>query len=364
MAKFMKRHPFWGGLVKRVITIVVSWNVVLACIFGTILSFGLVIAIFAGIGAASGLGSYTPVYGTGVNQLLSIKISGTILGSSEPDQGFSGLFTEGGNTYGYDVKDQLYAAAEDPNVVGVILEIDSPGGTIYGATAIADGVWYYKQKTNKPVYAHIEGLGASAAYWAAASADRIYADNGSSVGSIGVILGPIEYYDTVLATDGGLLGGGVITQNGIDSTYFTAGKSKDVGNPYRRLTQAEVGQLQQSVDAEYDRFVSYVSKQRDISENTIRDSIGAMIYEPGKAQELKLTDAVGSRQVAYANLGEAARIGNDYTVVRQLAAPGLAEAVLGAVTGRNQEPKAVDLCALTRTTLAYHGDVSAWCSKQ
>lgn len=363
MASFSHRHPFWAGIFKRVVTIVVSWNVILACIFGTLLMFGIIGAIFAGIGAASGVGSYTPIYGKGLNQLLSIKVSGTILGSSEPDGGFSDFFAEGGNTYGYDVKDQLYAAADDPSISGVILEIDSPGGTIYGATAIADGVWYYKQKTNKPVYAHIEGLGASAAYWAAASADRIYADNGSSVGSIGVILGPVEFYDTVLATDGGILGGGVITQNGIDSTYFTAGKSKDVGNPYRRLTQAEVNQLQQSVDAEYDVFVSYVSKQRDIPEATIRDTIGAMIYEPRKAQELKLTDAVGSRQVAYANLGEAARVGNDYTVVRQLSQPGLAEAVLGAVTRRDQQPKAVDLCALTRTTLAYHGDVSAWCSK-
>lgn len=363
MASFSQRHPFWADIFKRIITIVVSWNVVLACIFGTLLTFGIIGALFAGLGAASGIGSYAPIYGTGVNQLLSIKVSGVILGSSEPENRLSSLFA-GGNTYGYDVKDQLYAAAEDPSISGVILEIDSPGGTIYGATAIADGVWYYKQKTNKPVYAHIEGLGASAAYWAAASTDRIYADNGSSVGSIGVILGPVEFYDTVLATDGGLLGGGVITQNGIDSTYFTAGKSKDAGNPYRRLTPAEVAQMQQSVDAEYDVFVDYVSKQRDIPEATIRDTIGAMIYEPRKARDLKLTDAVGSRQVAYANLGETARVGNDYTVVRQLSTPGLVESVLSAVTRRNQEPRAADLCALTRTTLAYHGDVSAWCAKK
>ncbi len=362
MTQFTTSHPFLGGLIKRTIKIVLTWNVVLACIFGTLVFFGLLSAVFAGVSGAAT--SRTPVYGDGINQILSIKISGVILGSSGAEGSLFNFLADSGQTYGYDIKEQLYAAADDELLKGVILEIDSPGGTIYGANAIADGVKYYREKTKKPVYAHVEGLGASAAYWAAASTDKIYVDYGSTTGSIGVIMGPVEFYDKVIATDGGLLGGGVITQNGIESTYFSAGKFKDLGNPYRRLTQEEVTILQQSVDSEYDEFVKFVSQRRNIPEATIRETIGAMAYEPKKAKSFKLADEIGSRQAAYEAIASSAKIGTDYTIVREQSEPGLADSLLGAVT-RWQQPKAkpVDLCALTKSTLAYHGDVTAWCAK-
>lgn len=354
----MERHPYMGSLVKRVISIVVTWNVVMACLIATVVSIGVFLAISAGFSSAAS--PYTSIYGNGYSQLLSIKVNGVMLGSSGSDDAFS-FFADDSQTYGYDVKDQLYIAAEDPSIAGVILEIDSPGGTIYGATAIADGVKHYREATGKAVYAHIEGLGASAAYWAAASADKVFADHGSSIGSIGVLMGPFEYYDTVVATNGGLFGGGVITQNGIQSTYLTAGKSKDVGNPYRKLTAEETAILQKTVNNEYDGFVRYVSQRRAISETAIRNQIGAMIYDTKSAAELRLIDSVGSRQQAYDALAEAAKV-PDYTVIREYYEPGLADILLGAIN-RKPQPKAADLCALTRGILAYHGDITAWCAR-
>lgn len=306
--------------------------------------------------------TYEYIHGEGANEYLSIPVKGIILGSNDTNDAFS-FFAEAGYTYGYDIKAQLYAAASDDTIQGVILEIDSPGGTIYGSKAIADGVQHYRQQTKKPVYAHVEGSGASGAYWAAVSADKIFADQGSALGSIGVIMGPFEYYDKVLATDGGLLGGGVLTQNGVESSYITAGKSKDVGNPYRRLTAEELASLQKTINNEYDSFVTYVSERRAIDETIIRGSIGAMVYDPKTAKELKLSDETGSRQDAYDALAKAGNSGSDYTIKREQIVPGFIDSLIGAVTRQPRREVKVDTCALTRVSLAYHGDVSAWCSK-
>lgn len=363
---FSQKHPLMYGLFRRTLTIVVTWNVILLCLIGTLITFGVFGAVAAlGAGSEGSASGYQPVYGSGSRQFLSVPVNGVIAGTNHSDDSLS-FFSSTGMAYGYDIKDELYRAADDSTIDGVILEIDSPGGTIYGARAIADGVKYFKAKTDnkKPVYAHIEGTGASGAYWAAVSADKVFSDYGSDVGSIGVILGPIQFYDKVVATDGGLLGGGVVTQNGIESSYITAGTSKDVGNPYRRLTADEVNKLQSQVNNEYDGFVKYVSERRNIPADTIKGQIGAMAYDPKTAKDLKLIDEIGSRQDAYDALAGAAGVqGNDYSVVKEYSQAGFVQSLLGAVT-RKSEPKAVefDKCALTRQSLAYHGDVGSWCS--
>jgi len=181
-----------------------------------------------------------------------------------------------------------------------------PAAQFTEPTRIADGVEYYRSQTHKPIYAHISGTGASGAYWAAASTDKILVDYGSDVGSIGVIMGPFQYYNTVLSEDSGLLGSGVVTQNGIESVTITAGKSKDVGNPYRKLTSDEIAALQKQVNNEYDDFVSYVSKRRGIDEATIRNQIGAMAYDQRTALAYHLSDATMNRQDAYDTLAKAA----------------------------------------------------------
>ncbi|HSX17446.1 MAG TPA: S49 family peptidase [Patescibacteria group bacterium] len=242
--------------------------------------------------------------------------------------------------------------------------MSSPGGTIYGARAIADGVAYYKKTTGNPVYAYVEGQAASGGYWAISGADKIIADYGSDIGSIGVIMGPFEYYDTVLAEDGGLLSGGVVTQNGIQSTYISAGKYKDMGNPYRKLSAGEIALLQKSVNNEYDTFVQYVSQHRHIAEATIRDTIGAAAYDNKTALEYKLIDQTGSRDDAYAALAKAAGIQDDFTIVREEQSQGFIESLLSATVRKPQVQAKANICSQTQGVLAYHGDVTALCPTQ
>jgi protease-4 len=359
MRDFLIKHPFLKTLCQRIVTITVSWTTVIVCIVATIFIIG---AVFLP-NAESDDDGYDYVYGDGTQELLSVKVTGTIIGTD--DSSSLDPFTDS-YTSGYHVKEQLYAAANDDAINGVVLEINSPGGTIYGSRAIADGVKHYKEKTGNPVYTYVEGQAASGGYWAASSTDKIIADYGSDTGSVGVIMGPFQYYDGLVAEDGGLLSGGVVTERGIQNVMITAGKSKDVGSPYRKLTNDELAILQKSVNNEYDTFVQYVSQHRNISEDTLRNTIGAMAYDNKTAQSYKLIDMTGSRETAYDELAKAAGLERgSYQVVREAYVPSLIESLLSAA-GRTPQPKASapNLCSLTTASLAYHGDVTSLCKTE
>lgn len=304
------------------------------------------------------------------NKILTIPITGVIYGDMDTDGGGSGFFEDTSNTYGYDVKRLLRQAAKDSSIKAVVLEINSPGGTIYGSQAIADAISAYKESTKKPVYAHVTGMAASGAYWAAVGADKIVADLGSIVGSIGVINGGFMVYNNPIALDGGLLGGGVTTKDGIESYYITSGKGKDLGNPYRKPTEEELQVLQTGAENNYKLFVKRVSDRRGIDEEVIRNTIGAYIYDNESAIERKLLDMTGSREFSYAQLAKEANLGTDYQVVsgkeRRSKLEALLEAVSKQTIFRAQSEDLgsrlkAEFCA-PHKPLVYYGDVAKVCA--
>jgi protease-4 len=315
---------------------------------------------------ASSGDSYKNVYGTrdSNNKLLSITVTGVILGDKATDESGGGLFDTGANTYGYEIKKQIALAAKDESIKGIVLEINSPGGTIFGAKAIADAVEAYKQQTHNPVIVHVNGIAASGAYWAAASADSIMADAGTEVGSIGVIFGPFQYYDKVTSIDNGILGGGVVTQNGIDEFYITAGKSKDFGNPFRKLTTDELTSTQTMVNNEYEEFVNHVTQTRHIPADTIKNKLGAMVYETKRAKELGLIDSTGSIEDSYVFLANLAHLKRgEYEVVRQRkSSPAFAD-TLDSLGFIRHEPQVLSLCKSPQVVLSYYGNVMDLCGK-
>lgn len=293
------------------------------------------------------------------NELLSIDVSGVILGEDQGDSGFFGLLDV---TYGYDVKEQLYDAADDDSVKGVVLEMSTPGGTIYGASAIADGVAYYQEATGNPVVAFVQDLSASGGMYAMAGADQIYADTGTLVGSIGVILGPIQYYDGLTAQDGGAFVGGVETENGIKSEFITGGRGKDMGSPYRPLTPEERAVLQTGVNTAYDQFVRRVSQARDIPEQIIRDQIAAFIYGEVQAQELGLIDGIANQQEAYSSLADLAGLRDgDFKVVREKSSTGLFTGLFSKAVENGVEVPTEGICFSPNEMLAYYGDPRTLC---
>lgn len=317
---FIKRQfklAFSTATIASVGTFVVTFWVNFA-IVSLVVILLMIGAIFADASMESETNrTYTIVYGKANtdHKLLSIPINGPIEGSSD-GAGVPSLFGDSGTVYGYDIKEEIEDAADSGEYSGLVLEVNSPGGTIYGSKAIADGVAYFKKHAKKPVYASVQGLSASGSYWVSASADKIIADSGTGIGSIGVIYGPFSYFDKVLGIDGGLLGGGVITQNGIEESYFTAGEGKDAGNPFRRLTEREKTIMQQNVNDSYEQFVNYVAAQRKLSPGAIKNDIGAHLYSEQQALTKGLIDSIDSREEAYYQLAEATGIqGDNFRVV-------------------------------------------------
>jgi protease-4 len=302
------------------------------------------------------------------NLLLRIPVSGIILGS--PSQGMEAAMSFRGVTYGYRVKEVLDQAAKDDGVKGVLLHLQTPGGTIFGSRAIFDAVQSYKEQTGRPVYAFVEGLSASGGVIAMAGADKIFADFGSRVGSIGVLGGMLTYFDDPVATDGGLLGQGIETRGGIEHTVIGAGRGKDLGNPFRRPSESEIEVLQEGADNEYDRFVALVAENRPIAENVIRETMGAMIFGNQMAESYGLIDGTRNREDAVAELARAAGVGADH----QLATPRtgarslwreLLSGAWGADGASGPDWDAMvrrDVCqAVARLPMAYAGDLAAMC---
>lgn len=312
---------------------------------------------------------YTTTYGSeeAKHKILSIPVTGPIEGSQSGDS-YGGIFADPTVSYGYDLKRELIRAANSKEYAAVILEIDSPGGTIYGSKAIADGVAYYKEKTKRPVYASIQGMAASGGYWSAVSADKIIADSGTGIGSIGVIYGPFTYFDKPVAIDGGILGGGVITQNGIEQTYITAGEGKDAGNPFRRLTPKEQEVIQTSVNDAYGDFVDHVSRQRAISSETIQASVGAHLYGEKQALANKLIDKIASREEAYQELAEVAGVSKNFRIVSSHELTGDFFSLLGSKLKlgpeqpvRSNPQNALACMGEVAVPLAYHGQPASAC---
>lgn len=307
---------------KRIWVIVSVVLVLVACCASCVLLYYLAFAsldpqALNKSGSAATQYSYLEGNSDSKNKILVIPVSGVIY-DEKPQASTFDLFALEDVTYGYEVKSILEQAAQDSDIAGVLLKINSPGGTITGSKAIADGVEAYRAATGKPVYAHIIGMGASGGYWTAASADFISSDPGSLVGSIGVIFGPFKYYKNV-TSEQSTLQGGVTADGGIETYYITSGTYKDFGSPYRPMSAEEMAIMQADTDHAYDDFVNYISKRRNISEATIRSKIMSLPYGEAQALTLGLIDKVLPVDDSIEALAETAGLNpGDY----QLVGPG------------------------------------------
>lgn len=310
--------------------------------FIAVLLIGIIIsASLAGSTTSYDNHTYEQIYGSGhaSNRLVSIPIHGPILSQSSAADPLQIIFG-GGVTDGEDIKERLHELANDRSVKGVILEIDSPGGLITASKAIADGVKHVQSK-NKPIIAHINGYGASGGYWVAASTDHILAEQGSEAGSIGVVLGSIPYYKDIIATTD------ISTQTPIQIRNFSAGESKDLGNPYRDMTQTEVDHLNRSLQDEYERFVRYIAERRGLSSEHIKTVVKALSYGTTSAKDLKLIDGEASREEAYNELAARAGLGKDFIVEQELREVDFLSSLFGVFKDNTARP-AVDSNARTR----------------
>ncbi len=154
---------------------------------------------------------------------------------------------------------QFRDAMADQTVSSILIDIDSPGGSVYGVSELAAEI--IAARATKPVVAVANSLAASAAYWVGCAASEFYVTPGGEVGSIGVWQ---AHEDWSKAMD----------EAGVKTTLISAGKYKVEGNPYQPLDADAQGFMQSRVDDYYNSFVKAVAKGRGISVSAVRDGMG------------------------------------------------------------------------------------------
>lgn len=229
--------------------------------------------------------------------LLAINIEGPIITRS-PFGGDDLAQLPPGFTSGRAVSRAFREAAERPEVKGIFVSVTSPGGMIEPALEMSRAIQTYQDTTGHPVFVHVSGLSASAAVYATAPARMIFAADGALIGSIGVLGPSLDYFDDPVATDGGIFGGGVSTDGGIERMVIHSGKGKDLGNPFRRPSLDEIRNLQANADEYYDDFVRHMARFRPMDEAVIRKDMGAQIFSNKRAQKFGLIDGTAGHDEA------------------------------------------------------------------
>lgn len=194
-----------------------------------------------------------------------------------------GVLTQRGGWYGTSLE-RTRAALRDAAADGsgaIVLEVDSPGGEVYGVEELAAEVRDIRGQ--KPVVAVANSLAASAAYYIASQAEELFVTPSGEVGSIGVYG---MHIDLSVALD----------QMGVKVTFISAGEGKVEGNPYAPLSEEAASDMQENIDRYYGMFVTSVKKGRgrELSVEKVRGEWGAWVYGAKQAVEIGMADHVGT----------------------------------------------------------------------
>lgn len=193
------------------------------------------------------------------------------------------------------------AAMAHRQITGVVLDVDSPGGSGYGLMEFADKL--HSMRSVKPIVAQVNPIAASAALWTASAASRIVVTPSGDIGSLGVYSMHVDY-------------SGALAAEGVAVTFIHAAKYKVEGNPYQPLTDEAREEIQRGVDELYGDFVSAVARNRGVSRAHALERFGeGRLLSATKAVSVGLADRVGTladtlREVG-ATDGDVRRSAND-----------------------------------------------------
>lgn len=201
------------------------------------------------------------------------------------------------------INSQLRKFGDDSSVKAIVLHINSPGGGAAASQEIYNEVLRIRHEKNKKVVASIESVGASGAYYIASACDKIYANNASVVGSIGVIMEWTNYGD-------------LLRWAKLKSVVIHAGELKDAGDPSRDMTPQEQVYFQSLVDNMYGQFVHDVSIGRHTTEDKIKPLATGQVWTGEQSLPLGLIDKIGGFRTALIDTARSEGISGEPTVVK------------------------------------------------
>ncbi|MHB8216430.1 MAG: signal peptide peptidase SppA [Candidatus Sulfotelmatobacter sp.] len=197
---------------------------------------------------------------------------------------------------------QLKKFADDSSIKAIILHVNSPGGGVAASEEIYREVKRIREEKKKQVVVSIETVGASGAYYIASASNKIYADQGSIVGSIGVIAEWVNYGD-------------LLKWAKLKSIVFKTGEFKDTGNPTRDLTPAEQAYMQSLIDNMFGQFVHAVADGRGLKFDDVKAIANGKVWTGEQALSMKLIDNVGDFEAVVKDTAKSVGISGEPTLV-------------------------------------------------
>ncbi len=224
-----------------------------------------------------------------VNKIAVMELEGTIVSSYE-----SGFFSKEANAS--NLLKSLKSAAIDNNIRGIIIKINSPGGTVAMSQNIYNQILSIRK--NKPVVVVFDDVAASGGYYIASAADRIIAQNGSLTGSIGVIFSFMDYHN--LLAD----------KLSVKPVVIKSGKYKDIGSGLRQMTEEERKLMQNIINDSYNQFIEaitvgrinrtdkYSVQKTELKKNVLTENADGRIFTGRQAYKLGFVDTIGDIDTA------------------------------------------------------------------
>ena len=191
--------------------------------------------------------------------------------------------------------EDIEKAKLDKNIKGVLLLVNSPGGAVAPSVELAYAIKELKQI--KPVVVYASGVIASGSYYASIWANKIIANPGSMVGSIGVIMQGVNAEE-------------LMSKIGVSTQTVKAGKFKESGTPTRKWTDFEEKQLQSVIDDTYNMFISDVAEARKLDVKNHTQFADAKIFTSKQAKEVGLVDEVATISFAQSELATLSGVEN------------------------------------------------------
>ncbi len=191
--------------------------------------------------------------------------------------------------------EDIQKAKEDKNIKGILFVVNSPGGAVAPSVELAYAI--KELKDIKPVVVYASGVIASGSYYASIWANKIIANPGSMVGSIGVIMQGVNVEE-------------LMQKIGVSTQTVKAGKYKESGTPTRKWTDFEEKQLQSVIDDTYNMFISDVANARNLDIKNHTQFADAKIFTSKQAKEVGLVDEVATISFAQNELAILSKVEN------------------------------------------------------
>lgn len=200
------------------------------------------------------------------------------------------------------VVDDLRRFGDDDSVKAIIIHVNSPGGGVAASEEIYREVKRIRDEKHKRIVASIETVGASGAYYVSSATNKIFADNGSVVGSIGVIAEWVNYGDLMRWAK-------------LKPEVLKVGEFKDTGDPTRELSPAERQYMQGLIDNMYGQFVQAVAEGRHAKVADIKSIADGRVWTGEQALSMHLIDQIGDFRAAVLDTAKSVNISGEPTLV-------------------------------------------------